>query len=66
MTSLQPTSAAAYGMPQALTWNMGTTGSTTSVALRHIASGKAAAIACNTVERCEYTAPLGLPVVPDV
>src|SRR3989344_840066 len=66
ITSLQPTIAAAYGRPQALTWNMGTTGSTVSVALRHIASGRAAANACSTVERCEYTAPLGLPVVPEV
>ena len=29
-TSLAPTSAAEYGMPQALTWNIGTTGSTES------------------------------------
>jgi hypothetical protein len=24
------------------------------------------AIECNQVERCEYTTPLGLPVVPEV
>ena len=36
----QPTSAAEYGMPQALTWNIGTTGSTESRADRHITSGK--------------------------
>ena len=41
--SLQPVSAAEYGIPQAFTWNMGTTGSTLSRALRHITSGKAAA-----------------------
>ena len=29
-------------------------------------SGKAAPNACKTVERCEYNAPLGLPVVPEV
>ena len=42
-TSLQPVSAAEYGMPQALTWNMGTTGSTESRADRFITSGRAAA-----------------------
>ena len=42
-TNLQPVSAALYGMPQALTWNMGTTASTASRALKSIASGKAAA-----------------------
>ena len=40
---MQPTSAAEYGMPQALTWNIGTTGSTESRADRHITSGNAAA-----------------------
>src|SRR6218665_2235443 len=42
-TSLQPISAAEYGMPQALTWNIGTTGSTESRADKHITAGKAAA-----------------------
>jgi hypothetical protein len=51
-------------MPQALTWNMGTTGSTASRADRHITSGSAAAYACSTVERWLYSAALGLPVVP--
>ena len=41
-TTLQPVIAAAYGRPQALTWNMGTTGSTLSRADRLITSGKAA------------------------
>jgi hypothetical protein len=30
------------------------------------ASGSADAYECSTVERCEYSAPFGLPVVPDV
>ncbi|MNT54544.1 hypothetical protein D3C72_1917140 [compost metagenome] len=55
-----------YGKPQAFTWNMGTTGSTVSEARTFSALGMADAYACSTVERCEYRAPLGLPVVPDV
>ncbi|MDT4843308.1 hypothetical protein FQZ97_772370 [compost metagenome] len=42
-TSLQPTSAAEYGMPHALTWNIGTTGSTESCAEMRMTSGSAAA-----------------------
>ncbi|MNO09403.1 hypothetical protein D3C81_2325580 [compost metagenome] len=53
-------------MPQALTWNIGTTGRITSLAEQPSASGMADAYECSTVERCEYRAPLGLPVVPDV
>ena len=41
-TTLAPVSAAEYGRPQALTWNMGTTGSTASRADRFITSGSAA------------------------
>ena len=51
-------------MPQALTWNMGTTGSTQSRALMLRASGSAPASACSMVERWLYSAALGLPVVP--
>jgi hypothetical protein len=42
-TSLAPTSGAAYGRPQAFTWNMGTTGRITSRAEHPSASGRAAA-----------------------
>src|SRR3954470_645963 len=49
-TSLQPVRAAVYGIPHALTWNMGTTGSTQSRADSAITSGKAAAYACKVVE----------------
>src|SRR6266702_1451807 len=65
-TSFAPVNGAACGMPHAFTWNIGTTGSTASRADRLIASGKDAPNACSTVERCEYSAPFGLPVVPDV
>ena len=61
-----PDSGTEYGRPQALTWNMGTTGSTVSEARTFRPLGMAEAYACNTVERCEYSAPLGLPVVPEV
>ena len=53
--------AAEYGKPQALTWNMGTTGNTQSRALMFSASGNAPAKACNMVERWLYKAALGLP-----
>src|SRR3954468_7641911 len=65
-TSLAPTMHAAYGRPQALTWNMGTTGRMVSPADQFSASGRALAIVCSIVERWLYSAPLGLPVVPEV
>ena len=42
-TSLAPTMQATYGRPQALTWNIGTTGRMASCALQFSASGSAAA-----------------------
>ncbi len=42
-TSFAPTSAAENGSPQALTWNIGTTGTTESDARRQSASGSAEA-----------------------
>jgi hypothetical protein len=53
-------------MPQALTWNIGTTGRMLSPAEQFSASGSAAAKVCSTVERWLYSTPLGLPVVPEV
>ena len=50
-TSLAPTSGALYGRPQALTWNIGTTGRMVSAEELAIASGSAEAKACSTVER---------------
>ena len=52
-TSLAPIMAATYGMLQALTWNIGTTGRITSRADRFITSGRGVAKACSTMERCE-------------
>ena len=42
-TSLAPTMQATYGRPQALTWNIGTTGRIVSRAEQFSASGSAAA-----------------------
>jgi len=53
-------------MPQLLAWNMGVTGNTTSVPRRPQKSPRLATSVCSTVERCEYTTPLGCPVVPEV
>ena len=52
-TSLAPTITAAYGSPQALTWNIGTTGMTHSAAASPNVSGMATIMACSTHERCE-------------
>ena len=65
-TSLAPTMAQVYGRLQALAWNIGTTGSITSRMEMLSASGDAAAKAWIMFERCEYSTPLGLPVVPEV
>ena len=40
-------------MPQALAWNIGTTGKTVSRVDMFIASGNAAVIECRTSARCE-------------
>ena len=50
-TSFAPTIAAAKGIPQALTWNIGTTGRITSVSERPSAFGSAITSVCNTCER---------------
>jgi hypothetical protein len=47
-----------------LAWNIGTTGIATSRTESPNAFGAFTAMVCSTVERCEYTTPLGLPVVP--
>ena len=65
-TSLAPTSGAAYGMPQALTWNIGTIGRIALREDRSVASGSEIAYACSTVERWLKSTPFGLPVVPEV
>ena len=63
-TSAAPAAGAACAMPQALAWNIGTTGIATSRTREAERVGRVHAIVCSTVERCEYTTPLGLPVVP--
>ncbi len=64
ITRSAPHSAAANGSPQALTWNIGTTTSTRSRRERPRLSAISEAVACRQIERCEYSTPLGLPVVP--
>jgi hypothetical protein len=64
MTKLAPAYHAAYGSPHALAWNIGTIGSTRSCSVSPTAMPALTLIECNTVERCEYTTPFGLPVVP--
>jgi len=49
-----------------LAWNIGTIGRATSRSENPTTSVMSTAIECSTVERWEYTTPLGLPVVPEV
>ena len=65
-TCFAPTIAAEYGAPHALAWNIGTTGRMVSVHESDITSGMIVAIECSTSDRCVYSTPFGLPVVPDV
>src|SRR3569832_132541 len=65
-TSLAPTIGALNARPLALAWNIGTTGRMESRLQTACASVCAHIIACNMFERCEYSTPLGLPVVRDV
>src|SRR5262245_2622849 len=59
-----PIIADVYGSPHALTWTLGTTGSTVSARDSPSVSGSADTIECSIVERWLYTTPLGRPVVP--
>ncbi len=65
-TSPAPVMGHANGRPHALTWNIGTTGSTVSASRIAKLSAIARPMACSTSDRWEYRTPLGLPVVPDV
>ena len=65
-TILVPSITAPYGRPQQLAWNIGVTGSITSLPRKSQQSAMQPTSVCSTVERCEYTTPLGRPVVPDV
>ncbi len=53
-----------YGSPQAIAWNIGTTGITESASRTSIESGRAAPSVWRTIDRCEYRTPFGRPVVP--
>ena len=64
ITCLQPSISAAHGTPQPMAWNIGTMPSTVSVAERAIESVMQIAMVCRYCERCSYSTPLGLPVVP--
>ena len=66
ITSDAPQRNAAYGMPHAFAWNIGTIASTRSRSDRPSAVGVVATSECRNDERCEYATPFGLPVVPDV
>src|ERR1700704_4310021 len=57
---------AAYGMPHALAWNIGTIVRMRSRSDRLSAAGVVAASECRYADRCEYATPFGLPVVPEV
>ena len=65
ITRSAPHERAAYGKPQAFTWNIGTTGSTRSRG-RDPDRRRPCTVArqCRMFERCEYRTPFGLPVVP--
>ena len=52
MARFAPAITAAWQRPQALAWNIGTTGSTTSRSETASVSASIAAIECSTVERC--------------
>src|SRR3954464_15169953 len=66
ITTDAPHMNAAYGMPHALAWNIGTIVRMRSRSDRLSPAGVMAARECRYAERCEYATPLGLPVVPDV
>ena len=52
-TIFVPSIAAAYGMPQAFAWNIGTTGRITSWLAMPTPSGMHCTSVCSTCERCE-------------
>ena len=64
ITCLQPSISPAHGMPQPITWNMGTMPHTASVAERPMESVMQMAIVWRYCERCSYSTPFGRPVVP--
>jgi hypothetical protein len=53
-------------MPQAIAWNIGTTGIALSRSVSPMPLEVVPALACSQIERWEYSTPFGLPVVPVV
>ena len=66
MISSVPAKNDVYAAPHAFTWNMGTMSRQRSFSHSPMELALVEAIECSHVERCEYTTPLGLPVVPEV
>ena len=66
ITSDAPAIIAACPRPQALAWNIGTTGRILSDSDSENTADVSVANECSQVERCEYSTPFGLPVVPVV
>ena len=64
ITNDDPAKMPAWHSPQALAWNIGTTGRITSASQTPTPSAIIAPNECSTVERWLYTTPFGLPVVP--
>ena len=64
MCRVVPAMNAANGMPQALTWNIGTMVSCRSASPAPVQALCSVDTACRYVERWEYTTPRGSPVVP--
>ena len=66
MTSLVPPAGPAKAMPQALAWNIGTTGRITSLGEAPSTVDCMPSSVWMKFERCEYRTPFGFPVVPEV
>ena len=47
-----------------MAWNIGTMTRIRSISVIPTDEAACSAMVCSHVERCEYTTPLGLPVVP--
>ena len=61
---MAPEATAAWARPQALAWNIGTTGMITSASRAPNESTVIAPNVCRNVLRWLYSTPFGLPVVP--
>jgi hypothetical protein len=66
MTSFDPAAGPPKAMPQALAWNIGTTGRIVSLGVAPSTVVCRPSRVWMKLDRCEYSTPFGLPVVPDV